>query len=638
MSPAARRRQARMEFDAQHGFRLGNRTVYPALNRVVSGDDEHTVEGKVMDVLVALALNSDDVVSKNELLDTVWPNQAVAEGVLVRAIHELRHVLDDSAQNPRYIENVPRVGYRLLQPPAPIEPTKTANPLAERGHTLAAIATAVAVFAVAWHFVGPEHSNPSIHSVAVLPFVNMTGDPEKDYITDGITEEVIHLMAQQPRLHVSARTSSFAMRGTQLSVAEIGERLNVDTIVEGSVRQERGTQRITVQLIRAATGAHKGSFTVDVREDDLFAAQELLGGAIVSMLSEAGADVVFEHPSAVQPASALAYELYLEGRAALHLRSAESLREAQSLLQEAVRLDPDFAQAHAALAQLYVVARFYLGLDKEAAAQNKRAAYQKALSLDPNNIDAIVVAATDAADIGDWPLAVEFFEKAIQLHPSNPTAHLWYGQHLVMVGHTARGREHIEMALHFDPLAGSTNTVMAFAAGLFPGDERLVTAARQADQLGARLAPRFLSLHAYRQGDIDTFEREIVRSYEYLSIDSAAARMIVDAARDSSQLGALTSRLEPYGTPRNNYFARELAQLGLHEEALEALLRYPKSEGPFISDVWLPEFRPMRALPGFVDLARELGLDTYWRQYGLPDACKGGAPEAFCRHYADLSS
>jgi TolB-like protein len=437
-----------MEFDAKQGFRLGDRAIYPALNRVVSGDTEHTVEGKVMDVLVALARNPDDVVSKNELLDAVWPNQDVADGVLVRAIHQLRQVLDDSAQNPRYIENVPRVGYRLVRPPAPIEPARTANPLAERGYAVAAIATAVAVIAVAWHFVGPEPADPSINSVVVLPFVNMTGNPEKDDITDGITEEVIHLMAQQPRLHVSARTSSFAMRGTELSVADIGKRLNVDTIVEGSIRQERGTQRITVQLIHAATGAHQGSITVDVREDDLFGAQELLGGAIVSMLSEA----------------------------------------------------------------------------------------------------------------------------------------------------------------------------------------------RQADQLGARLAPRFLALHAFREGDLDTFEREIARSYESLNIEPAAARMIADAARDSSLLGDLVSRLEPFGTPRNNYFARELAQPGLHEEALDAFLRYPKSEGTFISDVWLPEFRPMRALRGFVDLALDLGLDAYWRQYGLPDACKGHTPEAFCRHFTDLAS
>jgi TolB-like protein/DNA-binding winged helix-turn-helix (wHTH) protein len=626
-----------MGFDAQQGFRLGDRTVYPALNRVVSGDDEHAVEGKVMDVLVVLALNPDDVVSKNELLDTVWPNQAVADGVLVRAIHELRRVLDDSAHDPRYIENVPRVGYRLLQPPAPIEPARAIDSFAGRWHTGAAVALIVAVCAVAWHFFGPEREDLPIHSVAVLPFSNMTGDPGKDYVADGLTEEVIHLIAQQPRLHVSARTSSFAMRDTELSVAQIGERLNVDTIVEGSVRQERGTQRITVQLIHAATGAHKGSLTIDVREEDLFAAQQLLAEAIVSMLSKAGADVVTEPLSVAEPANALAYQFYLEGRAALHSRSADSLREARSLLQEAVRLDPDLSQAHAALAQLYVVARYYLGIDAETAARHKRAAYDKALSLDPNNIDAIVVAATDAADNGNWDLAVTRFEKAMRLHPSNPIAHLWYGQMLIMVGHTSEGRKHIEMAQHVDPLAGSTNTVMAFAAGFFPDDDRLLTAARQADQFGARLAPRFLALHAFRRGDIDTFERELARICGTLNIDTVAAKIIAEAARDPSQLVGLTARLAPHAAPRNNYFARELAQLGLYAEALEAFMKYPRFEGSFTSDVWLPEFQQMRTLPGFLDLVRLLGVDQYWRTYGLPEACRGDAPEDFCRHFTELS-
>jgi TolB-like protein/DNA-binding winged helix-turn-helix (wHTH) protein/Tfp pilus assembly protein PilF len=626
-----------MEFDAQSGFRLGDRSVYPSLNRVVSGEDEHTVEGKVMDVLVALALHPDGVVSKNELLDTVWPNQAVADGVLVRAIHELRRALDDSASEPRYIENVPRVGYRLLQPPVPIGAAKEVNVPARRWHIGAAILAVATVGAVAWHFLGPQDGNSPIESVAVLPFVNMTGDMRKDYVSDGLTEEVIHLMAQQPRLHVSARTSSFSMRDTELTMAEIGERLHVDSIVEGSVRQERGTQRITVQLIHAATGAHRGSFTVDVREDDLFGAQQLLGAAIISMLHDAGADVVVELPASIKPANARAYDLYLKGRTALHLRSAESLRDARALLREAVWLDPNLAQAHAALAQLYVVARYYLGLNKDAANLNKRAAYDKALSLDPNNIDAIVVAATDAADNKNWDLAIERFNAAIRLHPSNPLAHLWYGQMLIMVGHTSEGLEHVEMALHFDPLAGSTNTVMAFAAGFFPEDERLASAARQADQFGARLAPRFLALHAFRRGDMDTFERELARSYGFLNIDPVAAQMIADTARDPSLQAGLATKLASYGTPRNNFFARELAQLGLYAEALAALLRHTDFEGSFASDVWLPEFKPMRALPGFLDLTRELGVEEYWRAYGLPDMCREPDPEPFCQHFAESS-
>lgn len=626
-----------MEFDAQQGFRLGNRIIHPALNRIVAGDNELTVEGKVMDVLVALALRPGTVVSKNELLEKVWPNQEVSEGVLVRAIHNLRRTLQDSSHEPRYIETIPRVGYRLLEQPAPIGATTEIDQPRARWRIAAGIIAVAAACIATWHFVTSMHGEYPIDSVAVLPFANMTGEPGKDYVADGMTEEVIHLMAQQPRLHVAARTSSFLMRDKNLTIAEIGKQLNVDAIVEGSVRLERGTQRITVQLIHAATGGHKGSVTVDIREDDLFSAQQLLGEAVISMLGAAGADVDADLRTGAEPANAIAYDLYLKARTKLHQRSAESLRDARTLLDEAIRLDPNLAQAHATLAQLYVVGRYYLGLPEDAVERNKVAAYQKALSIDPNNIDAIVVAATDAADRRDWTLAVERFKTALQLHPSNAVAHLWYGQLMIMVGHARKGRDHVAMALHLDPLAGSTNTVMAFAAANFPGDERIITAAKQADQLGAHLAPRFLALHAYRRGDIDTFERELVRAFGYLDIDPMAAQIIAAAARDPSQLEELASKLTPYGTRRNNYFARELALLGLHTHALAALAKHPSFEGTFASDVWLPEFEPMRALPGFPDLVRSLGVDRYWQIYGLPDVCRQEVPEAFCRHFSELN-
>jgi hypothetical protein len=194
------------------------------------------------------------------------------------------------------------------------------------------------------------------------------------------------------------------------------------------------------------------------------------------------------------------------------------------------------------------------------------------------------------------------------------------------------------MAVQLDPLAGSTNTVMAFAAANFPDDQRIVTAARQADKLGSRLAPRFLALHAFRRGDIDTFEQELARTFAYLDIDPSAAEIIAAAARDSVQLEELASRLTPYGTRRINFFARELALLGLPAEALAALMEYPTFDGTFASDVWLPEFKAMRALPGFSDLVESLGVDQYWETYGLPYVCRGDHPEAFCRYFSGLSA
>ncbi len=171
---------------------------------------------------------------------------------------------------------------------------------------------------------------------------------------------------------------------------------------------------------------------------------------------------------------------------------------------------------------------------------------------------------------------------------------------------------------------------MAKAASYFPDDDRLFAAADQAQTFEARFAPRLLSLHYFRQGDIPAFARELRRYYDVIGISPVAADLLVRAARKEVELHALPALLEPHSSRVNNYFARELAMLGHHSAALDALLRWPRSEGTFISDVWLPEFREVRALPGFRELVRSMGVDDYWRVHGPPDVCKDSLPEPFC--------
>ena len=290
-----------MEFEAQQGFRLGERTIHPALNRIVSGDDELTVEGKVMDVLVALARHPDAVVSKQELLDTVWPDRAVTGGLVIRAIHEIRRALGDSVDHPSYIENVRCVGYRLLKAPQPLRAADVGRWQAWRWRFGAVLMSVVTAAAAVWHFTGSADVRPPPNSVAVLPFVNMTGDEGKSHMVDAVTEMLIQLLMQHTHLNVSTRESTLSLRDTKLMVPEIGDRLNVDFVIEGSVRQERTTQRITVQLIDASTGLHKGSSTIDIRQDDLFVAKKLLRAEIAPMLDQAGIGPATHPQAGVEP-------------------------------------------------------------------------------------------------------------------------------------------------------------------------------------------------------------------------------------------------------------------------------------------------------------------------------------------------
>ena len=621
-----------MERELVSGFRLGDWYICPERNCISSNGKEFHLEGKVMGVLVYLSGRPGQVVSKLELLDRIWPNQAVADGVLTRAVYELRRALDDDAGKPRYIENVPRLGYRLLEQPQ-VDDSGACGPSPKARRRLRQVSVTLMVLLasmLAVQFLLGYAGSPHIRSVAVLPFVNMTGNNDKNYISDGLTEEVIHVIAQQPGLAVSARTSSFALRDEGLTVEEIGDRLHVDSIIEGSVREERGLQRITVQLIETRSGSHKGSVILDIVNGNLFAAQSRLSEIVMGMLRDAGADVRPMPIAAAATDEFKVYELYLRGRAALQNRSGESLRAAREFLLEAVRIDDTFAPAHASLAQLHLVARAYLGIGIEETRDLAETAIRKALALDPDNVEALVVSAALTADAGNYEESLRLFDRAIELQPSYAIAHLWRGEVLHTLGYLEAARENIETALRLDPLAGSTNTVMAKALAYFPGDRQMLVAARQAESFNARLAPKFLALQHFRSGDLQGFARELHRYHEVLGIPPEATDLLLRAARNELEGDPLSNQLDRYAIRRNNYFALELAMLGQHSAALAALLRWPSHEGTFIDDMWLPEFKKVRDLPGFHELIRRMGLDDYWRVHGPPDACNHGAPEPFC--------
>jgi TolB-like protein/DNA-binding winged helix-turn-helix (wHTH) protein len=622
-------------FSIQQGFRLGDWEVYPELNRLSLGAAPQSIEGKVMAVLVELAKQPFTVISKNTLLDSVWPNQQVAEGVLTRAIYELRQVLHDDAGNASFIETVPRLGYRLI-----CEPRALDKPVARhvtRRKSLLLVAAFVLVVSFFWARSGSIDDQPALHSVAVMPLENLTGSTAKNYVGDGLSEAIIHTIAQQPEVGVIARTSSFALRDSGMTAQEIGTRLGVTMLIEGSVREERRVQRITIQLIDTRTGLHFGSATLNVVDGDLFNAQARISKIVTTMLGDAGARIVKGNEDQSPVTVGQAYELFLKGRAALHNRSTESLRNARVYFEEALALDPQFAPAHAGLAQFYLISHVYLNLDFE---RTRILAYQssrKALESDPHNVDGLMVTAAVAADAGDYETATQQFQDALKLQPGNAQAQQWYGETLIALGYLARGRDRIETALQLNPLAGSTVSVRAKAATFFLHDDKLLMLGSEGVSLGARMAPRELAVHYSRVGDASAYERQLTKYHEIVGIDASAASLLAAAMAGTLDRIELLNRLSPLGVPRDNYFARDFAFLDMPHEALDGLLRGGALGNGFSSDMWLPEFKKSRELPQFVAYVESLGFSEYWRRHGPPDACKQPAPEPFCSSFMDLS-
>jgi adenylate cyclase len=241
-----------------NNLRVGKWLVAPRLNNISCEGRTVRLEPKVMGVLLCLGRSPGETLSKDQLFEAVWPNTVVTEDVLTRCIARLRRAFDDDARNPHVIETISKRGYRLIAPVS----------------AACAATSAVAISA------GGALSD----SIAVLPFMNMSADPENEHFADGITEEITDALAQIQELQVVSRTSAFSFKGKHIDLRVVGKQLNVRTVLEGSVRRADNRLRITVQLVNAADGYHVWSERYDRELKDVLALQEEIAGAIAQRL------------------------------------------------------------------------------------------------------------------------------------------------------------------------------------------------------------------------------------------------------------------------------------------------------------------------------------------------------------------
>jgi len=297
-------------------------------------------------------------------------------------------------------------------------------------------------------------TDPSEKSVAVLPFVNMSDDAQNEYFSDGISEELLNVLVRVPGLRVPSRTSSFTFKGSTLKLAEIGRELQVDHILEGSVRKSGDRIRVTAQLIEVNTDTHLWSETFTRELDDIFAVQDEIAQAIVSALQ---VTLTGENATLTQSdstANAEAYNRYLLGRHLWNQRSTESLLASIKPLREAVAMDPAYGKAWAALADSYVLIPEYAGKGIAEYIPLAHEAIDKALAINPASAQALTTSAYIKFMYDyDFKGAHADFEKAIALDPGYATAHQWYGELLVVEGRLDEALEELRLARQADPLS-----------------------------------------------------------------------------------------------------------------------------------------------------------------------------------------
>lgn len=388
------------------------------------------ITGRVVEALVYLVEHAGELVEKKALMHALWPHVVVEDGNLTQTIHVLRRALGEQAGEHRYIATVPGRGYRFIAEVrtqgseliiAPETPRRPARTLAWGAVAIAVLLMGLVAGSM---FLGRDRA-PAVAarvvaeaqpSIAVLPFVDMSESQDQEHFAEGLSEEVLNLLARADALRVIARTSSFSFRDENVDIGTIAKRLSVTHVLEGSVRKSGERVRITAQLIDGATSAHVWSDTFDRDLTDIFGVQREIATAVADALH---VTLRSPMPTRAETRSPQAYEHYLQGRHLFNRRSGSDMLQAKAHFETAVQIDPGYGRAWSALAGVYLVAR-YEGLDLPDAMRNWGIAVERATTLSPDLAEGHVRAAQYYWHAGDAKAARVHFERATMLDPQEP--------------------------------------------------------------------------------------------------------------------------------------------------------------------------------------------------------------------------
>ena len=455
------------------GFYIGHWQVQLQAGLISHNGETRRLEPKVMAVLEVLARADGAAVSRPDIMDAVWPNQDVSDDVLTSTVSSLRRILGDDRRENRFIETLPKRGYRLVveiqfedAPPSANSPAAQYSVKSEevtnsrvwiRRSMMTVIALVVlGVLLWATNQTSVPQNISDDPSIAVLPLDVFSDDPEMEHFTSGLEEELIHQLARQTNLRVIARTSSFRFGDQSLGIREISEILGVRHVIEGSVRDSTDGIRITIQLIDASSDSHLWSHVFDVEKNRLVAVQEEVGLAVSRMIS--GQQVVASYSQQPRhPVPDSAYRLFLLGQAHMRVETAESYRTASGYFLDAVRISPDYALAYSRLAATFMLLYQYDGDSLEQAGKQARSALNRALELDPDQPEALATMGLMYTYEKDYVKAETYFKAALERQANLRFALHNYGFMLWSESRFEEALVPLNQALKIDPLSGVTN-------------------------------------------------------------------------------------------------------------------------------------------------------------------------------------
>jgi len=637
------------------------------------------LEEKPFQALVILLQHPNEVVTREELRTQLWPADIFIDfdNSLNTVIAKVRRALNDSAENPRFIETVGRRGYRFMAPVESSAPDddqrvyavtpaaqgassvivldlpkvatseragqrcsasdERAKPQIHRTAVRYTFLIAGALVAIAVLLVGlnvgglrdrflPGSSSGPIKSLAVLPLENLSGDMEQDYFAEGMTDELTTDLAKIRSLRVISRTTMMQYREAHKSLPQIAEELHVDAVVEGSVVLSGGTVRITAQLIDAHRDRHLWAQSYEREVGQVLNVQDSVALDIASAVrAELGPE---EHESLTRQRSVNpeAYESYLRGRNKLGKQAPTPIKDSLQDFQHAIDLDPLYAPAYSGLADAYSLMANYSALSPKEAFPPAKAAALKALSLDPLLSEAhSSLALVKSSYDWDWAGAEREYKRAIELSPSNAVAHHRYARFLSMVARHDEAVAEIERARELDPLSlGIQNNVGIALYYARRYDEAIVESRKTLEIDHNRVWSRvFLALSYEQKGMYPEAiqEQEKVRAYFKGAPNAGLAHLYALTGRTPEARQILKELEKEDGDPAWFLIAGGYAALGDKNRAFNCLEKAYQERDFFLPvlavDPWMD---PLRSDPRFYDLLHRMGLSSV---AGLPKRPEG---------------
>jgi TolB-like protein/Flp pilus assembly protein TadD len=564
-------------------------------NRILlRGDRAVHLTDKVFNVLLLLIQKSGHLVTKEELMERVWPDSVVEENNLTVSVSALRKALGELQKGGPYIETVSKRGYRFV--------AEVRELMAQRVDSKQR---------------KESQSSTATTTLAVLPLVNISNDPNLEYLSDGITESIMNTLSKLPQLKVLARSTMFRFKHTEMDLLEVGRQLEAHAILSGRILQLNEQLIIKLELINISEGSQIWGEQYKRKSVDIFEVQEEISQEVSEKLKlrltgEQKRQLIKRYTEDIE-----AYHLYLKGRYSWNKRTGDTLKMAIEFFTQAIAKDPDYAMAYAGLGDSYAIIPFYSNIPPKPAFGEAKKATDKALELD----DTLAEAHATLAYIKeyyewDWIGAGEEYKKAINLNPNYATARQWYGMYFMKLGQFERARRELRQALRFDPHSLIINSDLGLPF-YFKGecDEAIEVYRRVLDIDRDFIWARFFLGWTYER--CGKFPEAIAEFQAAKSIDNRpeVSAMIAHTYAVSGKSNEAISMLNTLKQQSKNhyispyYLALICVGLGNKEEALAWLEKAYSDRNEWL--VWLkvdPRFSDLEGEPQFAELLKRIGF------------------------------